>query len=593
MVRHLLPVLAVLAFACTGAWAADTPGAAPAPATPPAAAAPAPAAAPAAAAATATPAAAPAAAAPAAPATPPLTLDALNTRLTTVEGTAKTLTGQSDPAGNNSGFNSGDNCWVLVSSALVLLMTLPGLALFYGGMVRRKNVLGTLMQSMAIACIVSILWAVVGYSWAFGPGPSHAVLDDKGQPTKDASGNPVTAPDKLAAIWGGNSYMFLDGVCTDKTHQAPSAAKNKDGNWAITQATMPAGQTNNTFIPGPNSSYSASISHGSYCLFQLMFAIITPALICGAYAERMKFSTMCIFSSVWLLFVYCPLAHMVWGANGWLNWSSSIALIPAFDFAGGTVVHISSGVAALMCALFLGKRKGYPETPMPPHSLVLSFIGAALLWVGWFGFNAGSAVQANGLAMVAFANTHFATAAAAIGWPLAEWIIKGKPTVLGACSGAVAGLVAVTPASGFVNPMGAIALGFIAGVLCFTTASYMKRMLGYDDSLDAFGVHAIGGMWGAWATGIFFRVEVNPNVGALNADGTAVNAVYGRILAHDYSPWIGQLGAIAIAFGYTAVATCIILAILKYTIGLRVTPEQETEGLDLSQHGEEGYTEAA
>jgi Amt family ammonium transporter len=523
---------------------------------------------------------APAAALPAAAAAPADKPKTVEERLAALETATKAAT----DAVNEAAFNAGDNAWVLVASALVLLMTLPGLALFYGGMVRKKNVLATMMQSLTIACLVSILWALVGYSIAFGPGASEVRerKDDKGQLMKDDKGVVMTetVPLPSAGCWGGFSYLMLDHVITDSLRDRLVLETAKDG---TVQIKTPAG----ALVPGPYAPYCASINHGSYMLFQLMFAIITPALICGAYAERMKFSSMCLFSSLWLLLVYCPLAHMVWGENGCFNWAfPKMVKSPAFDFAGGTVVHISSGVAALMAALFLGRRKGYPDSPMPPHNLTLSFIGAMLLWVGWFGFNAGSALQANSLAVIAFANTHFATAAAALSWPLAEWILRGKPTVLGAISGAVAGLVAVTPASGFVTPMGAIALGLVAGVLCFATASYLKRALGYDDALDAFGVHAIGGMWGAIATGIFFNVDANPNIASGNPDlylqiATGKLGMVGLV--------VGQAKAVVTAVALSALGSALILALVKYTIGLRVTKEEEMEGLDLSQHGEEGY----
>ncbi len=334
---------------------------------------------------------------------------------------------------------AGDNAWMLVSAALVLLMTGPGLALFYGGLVRKKNILGTMMQSFAMMALVTILWAVCGYSLAFGHGNWFI---------------------------GGFEHLFLRGV----------------------------GLT-------PNTDYAATIPEQTYMIYQLMFAIITPALITGAFAERMKFSSMAVFLSLWSLIVYCPMAHMVWGVGGLLN--ATGGRIPSLDFAGGTVVHITSGVSALVCCLYLGKRIGYPHTPMPPHSMVLSFIGACLLWVGWFGFNAGSALAASPLATSAFVNTHFAAAAAAIGWSIAEWIHNGKPTALGAISGAVAGLVAITPASGFVQPISALAIGFIAGIFCFFMVFMVKSFFGYDDSLDAFGVHGAGGTLGALLTGLF------------------------------------------------------------------------------------------
>ena len=508
-----------------------------------------------------------------APADKPKTVDE---RLAALEAQTKAVT----DAVNEAAFNPGDNAWVLVSSALVLLMTLPGLALFYGGMVRKRNVLATMMQSLTIASLVSVLWALFGYSIAFGPGASHELTDAKGAVLKDDKGAPRSEPLPSANFWGGASYVLLDHVITESKRDAIVLEAAKDGK---VQLKTPAG----ALVPGPYGAYCASINHGTYMLFQLMFAIITPALISGAYAERMKFSSMCLFSSLWLLLVYCPLAHMVWGENGYFNWAfPAMVKSPAFDFAGGTVVHISSGVAALMAALFLGRRRGYPESPMPPHNLTLSFIGAMLLWVGWFGFNAGSALQANGLAVLAFANTHFATAAAALGWPLAEWILRGKPTLLGAISGAVAGLVAITPASGFVTPLSALILGLVAGVLCFTTSSYLKRALGYDDALDAFGVHAIGGMWGAIATGIFFNPDANPGIAAGNPE-LYLQLVTGKI--GTVALVFGQAKAVLAAVVLSAGGSALILAVVKYTIGLRVAKDEEMEGLDLSQHGEEGY----
>ena len=502
-------------------------------------------------------------------------------RLTAVEATAKAA----NDSATEAAFNSGDNCWVLVSSALVLLMTLPGLALFYGGLVRTKNILATLMQSLAITSLVSLIWALIGYSLAFGPGPSetHDKKDDKGVVMKDDKGvvQTETLPLPAANFWGGTSYAFLDHVATDPGRTKAEVIVDATGKLSLK---TPPG----ALVPGPYASYCASIPHASYMLFQLMFAIITPALICGGYAERMKFSAMCVFSSLWLLLIYCPLAHMMWGENGYFNWAfPAMVKSSAFDFAGGTVVHISSGIAALMCALFVGKRRGYPDSPMKPHNLAMSFTGACLLWVGWFGFNAGSALQANGLAVLAFANTHFATAAAALGWPLAEWLLKGKPTMLGGISGAVAGLVAVTPAAGFVTPMGAITLGLVAGVLCMVTASYMKKALGfYDDSLDAFGVHAIGGIWGALATGIFFNPDANPALASANPD--LYNAI---VTGHVNLVW-GQAKAVLNAVAISAIGSAILLTLIKAFIGLRPTAEQEDEGLDLSQHGEEAYSHA-
>ncbi len=330
--------------------------------------------------------------------------------------------------------SSADNAWMLMCSALVLLMTGPGLALFYGGLVRKKNVLATMMQSFAMMALVTVLWAVIGYSLCFGSGSSFI---------------------------GGVEHAFLRGV---------GAA--------------------------PDADYAATIPQQTFMIYQLMFAIITPALICGAFAERMKFSAMLLFMTLWSLVVYAPMAHMVWGKGGLLN-ASLGGRFPTLDFAGGTVVHITSGVSALVCALFLGRRVGFPKEAMPPHSVVLSFIGACLLWVGWFGFNAGSALSSGSLATSAFVATHFAAATAAIGWAGAEWVRNGKPSVLGAISGSVAGLVAITPAAGFVAPMPALLIGLIAGVFCYAMVAVVKARLGYDDSLDAFGVHGAGGTIGA------------------------------------------------------------------------------------------------
>lgn len=413
---------------------------------------------------------------------------------------------------------SGDNAWMLVCSALVLMMTGPGLALFYGGLVRKKNVLATMMQSFILMAVVTVLWAIYGYSISF------------------AEGTP---------FFGGFSYLFLRGVGGD-----------------------------------PNAAYAATIPHQTFMVFQLMFAIITPALITGAFAERMKFSAMLAYTALWSTIVYFPLAHMVWGANGLLALPALGGRINALDFAGGTVVHISSGFSALVCALLLGRRVGYPRAPMTPHSLVLSVIGACLLWVGWFGFNAGSAVAAGKLATSAFVATHFGAAAAVIGWLLIEWIRLGKPTVLGGISGAVAGLVGITPASGFVTPMSALAIGFITGVVCFFSVTELKKRLGYDDSLDAFGVHGVGGFTGAILTGVFASSAVNDvfsgkPVGLLEGNGRQV---------------LNQLIASAIAIAMGMIATFVILKVLGLVMGgVRVTGEDEVLGLDLSQHGEEGY----
>jgi len=416
---------------------------------------------------------------------------------------------------------SGDNAWMLTSAALVLLMTGPGLALFYGGLVRRKNILSTMMQSFAMMGLVSILWALVGYSLAFGHGNMFI---------------------------GGFEHVFLRGVTLT-----------------------------------PNTDYAATIPEQTYMIYQLMFAIITPALITGAFAERMKFSSMAVFLSLWSLLVYCPMAHMVWGVGGLLN--ATAGHIPSLDFAGGTVVHITSGVSALICALYLGKRIGYPQTAMPPHSMVLSFIGACLLWVGWFGFNAGSALAASPLATSAFVNTHFATAAAALGWTIFEWFHNGKPTALGAISGAVAGLVAITPASGFVQPMSALLIGLAAGFFCSFMVFGVKSFFGYDDSLDAFGVHGAGGTLGALLTGLFAASVINPIYGR---DAAGNNIPTGAIDGH-WGQILNQLTGVGVSWGISIAGTLILLFVVDKIMGLRVTPEQEMAGLDLSQHGEEGY----
>jgi Amt family ammonium transporter len=417
--------------------------------------------------------------------------------------------------------SAADNSWMLTSSALVLLMTGPGLALFYGGLVRKKNVLGVMMQSFAMMCLVTVTWGLFGYSLAFGSGNSFI---------------------------GGFEHLFLRGVGGE-----------------------------------PNADYAATIPHQTFRIYQLMFAIITPALITGAFAERMKFKAMLLFMILWTIVVYSPMAHMVWGKGGLLN-AALGGPIPTLDFAGGTVVHITSGVSALVCALYLGKRLGYPGESVPPHSVVLSFVGACLLWVGWFGFNAGSALSSGSLATSAFVATHFAAAAAAIGWSLAEWKRNGKPSVLGAISGAVAGLVAITPASGFVRPMPAMLIGFIAGILCYLMVAKVKARFGYDDSLDAFGVHGAGGTIGAILTGVFAVSAVNPILKDASGNVIASGLIEGN--AHQL---LNQLIGVAIAWGLGIVGTLAILFLVDKLIGLRVSPEQENQGLDLSQHGEEGY----
>ncbi len=416
---------------------------------------------------------------------------------------------------------SADNAWMLTSAALVLMMTGPGLALFYGGLVRKKNVLATMMQSFAMMAVITVVWALFGYSLCFGPGNSFI---------------------------GGFHNLFLHGVGAQ-----------------------------------PDPDYAATIPSQTFMIYQLMFAIITPALITGAFAERMKFSAMVLFMMLWSVLVYSPMAHMVWGKGGLLN-ASLGGRYPTLDFAGGTVVHITSGVSALVCALYLGRRLGYPKAPMPPHSVVLSFIGACLLWVGWFGFNAGSALAAGSLATSAFVATHFGAAAAAIGWCAGEWLRNGKPSALGAISGAVAGLVAITPAAGFVGPMPALAIGLVAGVLCYLMVAKVKSRFGYDDSLDAFGVHGAGGTIGALLTGVFASSVINPIF--KDAKGTALPS--GLIEGNPHQ-LLNQLVGVVIAWALAIVGTLVILKVVDLAIGLRVSEDHEIQGLDLSQHGEEGY----
>ena len=395
--------------------------------------------------------------------------------------------------------DTGDTAWMLTSTALVLMMTIPGLALFYGGMVRKKNVLATVMQSFAITALVTVLWTVIGYSWAFTEG---------------------------SGFLGGNSRFLLMG--------------------------MGVGALN------------ATIPELVFMTFQMTFAIITPALICGAFADRMKFSAMMWFMGLWSLFVYSPICHWVWGPGGYLGG------LGVLDFAGGTVVHINAGVAGLCCALVLGKRKGLGHENMAPHNLVLTMIGASLLWVGWFGFNAGSAVASNGAAGMAMAVTQIATGTAALAWMFAEWAIKGKPSILGICSGAVAGLVAITPASGFVDPIGALCIGVAAGIGCYWGATGLKHAFGYDDSLDAFGVHAVGGIIGAMLTGVFAREAIaKPGL----FDGNAYQIVL-------------QFYGVMATIIYDAIATLIILFVIKAIMGLRVSEEIERDGLDIGLHGE-------
>jgi Amt family ammonium transporter len=485
---HLAALVLALPLVLAGAAAiAQTPAPAPAtttaaPATPPAAT-PAPAA---------TPTPAPAAPAAAAPAKPPA-------------------------------YNSGDTAWMLTSTALVLMMTIPGLALFYAGMVRKKNILATVMQSFAITCLVSIVWTVIGYSEAFTGGTGA-----------------------MAPYIGDMSRFMLNGM-------EHFVALGDDAAF--------------TLAPGP-SQVVETIPESVFMMFQMTFAIITPALICGAFADRMKFSAMCIFMVLWSLLVYSPIAHWVWAPTGWLAAKGTL------DFAGGTVVHINAGIAGLMACLVMGKRVGYGTENMSPYNLTYAVIGASLLWVGWFGFNAGSANAANGRAGMAFAVTHIATAAAALGWMFAEWITHGKPSVLGIISGAVAGLVAITPASGFVLPGGAICIGVAAGVICFFAATTLKKAIGYDDSLDTFGVHGIGGIVGALLTGWF-------SYGPLSATAASPGGSPGSI-----AQVIIQAQAVGVTLVYSGVVSLILLVLINVTIGLRVTTEQEIEGLDITQHGE-------
>ena len=409
------------------------------------------------------------------------------------------------PAAFAGEVSAGDTAWMLTATALVLFMTIPGLSLFYAGMVRAKNVLSVLMQCFAITCLVTVIWILWGYSIAFGGEGEY---------------------------WGGLSKMFLAGVSVD--------------------------------------SVSGTIPETVFITFQMTFAIITPALIVGAFVDRMKFSALLVFVGVWVTFVYAPITHWVWGDGGWLGAKGIL------DFAGGTVVHINAGIAGLVTALVLGKRKGYPATPMPPHNLTLSVIGASMLWVGWFGFNAGSQLAADGTAGMAMLVTQVATACAALGWMVAEWILYKKASVLGIITGAVAGLVAITPASGAVGPMGAMVIGVTAGVVCFFASTTLKRVMGYDDSLDVFGVHCVGGIVGALLTGIFCAETLGGVGFGVESGGMA-------------SQLFVQLQGVLATLIYTSVATFIILKLVDLTIGLRVSEEEEVTGLDLTQHNETGY----
>ncbi|HXF11082.1 MAG TPA: ammonium transporter [Desulfuromonadaceae bacterium] len=420
--------------------------------------------------------------------------------------------------------NNGDNAWLLVSSALVLMMTAPGLILFYGGLVRTKNVLSTMMHSLVLMAVVSMIWMVFGYSMAFADGNSFF-------------GNPTT-------------YLFLKNVGLS-----------------------------------PNPDYSPTIPHQTFMLFQMMFAIITPALISGAIAERVKFKAYLLFTILWMVIVYLPLCHMMWGKGGLFNWALG-GKIPALDFAGGTVVHISSGVSALVFALVLGHRSGYPREPMMPHNVVMSLIGTGLLWVGWFGFNAGSALNAGGLATSAFAATHFSAAAAALSWTATEWLLKGKPSVLGAASGMVAGLATITPASGFVTIPAAFCIGLVAGCVCYFAVTKLKASFNYDDSLDVFGVHGVGSIIGMLMLGFLASAEVNPAIAStFMTNGAAVS------LAGGTAQFMNQLKAVGFTIALAGIGTFIILKIIGAATTLRVSQEDESIGLDLSQHGERAYNE--
>jgi Amt family ammonium transporter len=420
--------------------------------------------------------------------------------------------------------NTGDNAWVLVSSALVLMMTAPGLILFYGGLVRSKNVLATMMHSLILMALVSALWMVFGYSLAFAPGNGFV-------------GDPRT-------------YFMLRDVGG-----------------------------------APNADYAGTVPQQSFMLFQMMFAIITPALISGAVAERIKFKAYVLFVLLWVTVVYFPLCHMVWGKGGYFNWALG-GRVPVLDFAGGTVVHISSGVSALVCALVLGKRTGYPVEPMLPHNVVLSLIGAGLLWVGWFGFNAGSALNAGTLATSAFAATHFSAAAAALSWAAVEWFHKGRPSVLGAASGMVAGLATITPASGFVTVPAAFCIGLTAGVVCYLAVTKLKAKFSYDDSLDVFGVHAVGSITGMLMLGFLANTLVNPAIATtFQANGVTVSLAGGK------SQFIHQIEAVVFTVAFAGIASFILLKLVDKVVGLRVDVEDEDAGLDLTQHGERAYTD--
>jgi len=423
---------------------------------------------------------------------------------------------------NIAGPGPGHNAWVMTATLLVLFMTLPGLALFYGGLVRQKNVLSVLGQCLGIAGLVTILWWAIGYSLVFAPG---------------------------CAFYGGPKYAFFCGVTSV-----------------------------------PNTDYSFWVSHNVFAMYQLMFAIITPALIVGSVAERIKFSAVLVFVGLWMFLVYFPLAHMVWGIDGLMNgvWNPN-ARITAIDFAGGTVVHMSSGWSALLLCIFLGQRLGFRKEIMAPHSMVLCMVGTGMLWVGWYGFNAGSALAADGIAANAFMSTTLATAVASSAWAALEWVFRGKPSVLGFCSGAVGGLVVITPACGFVDATSAVIIGVLAGAIPFFACTKLKSWFQYDDALDAFGIHAVGGTLGAFLTGIFATTVVNPNLLASVARRNGLATVVGHTL------WLEQLKAMGITIALAVIGTAMIAAVVRATIGLRIASEIERQGLDINIHGEEGY----
>lgn len=448
---------------------------------------------------------------------------------------------------------AGHNAWMMTSCALVLFMTAPGLAMFYGGLVRKKNVLGVMMQCLFLMGLMTVIWALWGFSLAFGGG----------------------------SPWVGNGdYLFMNGVKMEWSEEGAEPFEDLNGNGEHDEGEpFEDVNENETYdAMGPYTPMDGAIPRLTFMLFQGMFFIITPALICGAFAERMKFSTMVVFMVLWGTLIYCPLAHWVWG-GGILAFGEEHAIMGgALDFAGGTVVHISSGVSALVCALVIGKRLGFGTEDMRPHNMTYTALGAAMLWVGWFGFNAGSELASDGVAASAFAATHFAAAAGALGWALVEWVLQGKPSVLGAATGLVAGLVCITPASGFVTPMPAIIMGLAAGVVCYFACSTLKSSLGYDDSLDAFGVHGVGGTLGAVLTGVFATRGVLDMAG-----GQPLGLLEGGGIL------LGQIVAAAITWVFAIVATFILLKVLDATMGLRVAQNDEIQGLDFSQHGEEGY----